>query len=346
MNRTLNTRTITQTRAKEKKTAHTEKNNIAHMNTDTNPRCACTNVPFPAYFYALAWGSRAMCATISVKIDGIQLSSSVSFSVLTIYTLHFWASVKKRRTHTHTQCPCRNCAIKRSEVSAHIFNTLMHWRIHSITQIINSHLKRFFHDLSLSLALFHLSLTVTNGHNIFQLIVFNVYECVHVIVSFIQSALWYFITTAQYRRRYDFFLALSLSLRWTHGRNETKSFTSRHSSHLSFGSVIKPITIQYIHSYSEIYSVSFERYYYFFSAWFFFMAWHIGPFDWKYIALFRFCQFYHTNLYICWFFLVPCIICGHNSNIHRFLRLMLWYSVFVFFFLHRIFSFGSHFLRA
>lgn len=137
---------------RKRKKRHTQKNNIAHMNTDTNPRCACTNVPFPAYFYALAWGSRAMCATISVKIDGIQLSSSVSFSVLTIYTLHFWASVKKRRTHTHTQCPCRNCAIKRSEVSAHIFNTLMHWRIYSITQIINSHLKRFFHDLSLSLS--------------------------------------------------------------------------------------------------------------------------------------------------------------------------------------------------
>lgn len=166
----------------------------------------------------------------------------------------------------------------------------------------------------------------------------------HVIVSFIQSALWYFITTAQYRRRYDFF---SLSLSSLNSWSKWNEIIHEQAFQSFIFWKCDQTNNNPIYSFIQW---NLFRFLWAILLFFFAMVLFYGmtywPFDWKYIALFRFCQFYHTNLYICWFFLVPCIICGHNSNIHRFLRLMLWYSVFVFFFLHRIFSFGSHFLRA
>lgn len=94
-------------------------------------------------------------ATVSVKIDGIQLSFPSLFLPRThtvclslsafngFFVFYFTANTHclceierqtnaRVRKHTtvrlktaHTQRPCRNCAIKRSEVSAHIFNAVV-----------------------------------------------------------------------------------------------------------------------------------------------------------------------------------------------------------------------------
>lgn len=140
----------------KQKIAH--KNHIAHMNTDTNPRLRAQifYLQHVSLYSFTVWLWDSSCGCIQSDIGKNRRNSIkffVSFSFLTIYTLHFWASVKKRRTieaqSERERSPCRNCAIKRSKVSAHIFNT--HILAHSITQIINSHSKRYFTSPSLSL---------------------------------------------------------------------------------------------------------------------------------------------------------------------------------------------------
>lgn len=118
-----------------------------------------------------------------------------------VYSLHsvdvcawFCARVWKRDAK-----PCRNCAIKRSEVSAHIFNTLIY-----CSKIIKSHLKRSIFLLFVVIYICILWLTSSFlrykwTYNIFVLFLFRFYisfVCVHVIVSlpFILT-LWYSIKT-------------------------------------------------------------------------------------------------------------------------------------------------------
>lgn len=102
----------------------------------------------------------------------------------------FACGIHSERVWKRDAKPCRNCAIKRSEVSAHIFNTIAHWRS---SKIINSHLKRCVFFLSFS-RLSHAH-NITNGHNIafFSFSRHFITLCVYVIVSFIHSALWYSI---------------------------------------------------------------------------------------------------------------------------------------------------------